>query len=51
MSDIFFYGAAVLLGLSMWILGNAMDDYFDHPNVGRRPPEHPPGWKNVKRKK
>jgi hypothetical protein len=44
----FCYGSAILLGLVMLALIWGMPEYI---NRGQRPPSHPPGWKNIKRKK
>jgi hypothetical protein len=43
---LYLIGAVMLMLFGLASLG--MDS---PPRVGRRPPSHPPGWKNVKRRK
>jgi hypothetical protein len=43
----FCYGSAIAFGLVMLALIWGTPQY---ENRSHRPPEHPPGWKNIKRK-
>ena len=44
----FCYGVAILIGVLMWMLTWGTPE---HINRSRRPPTHPPGYKNIKRRK